>query len=61
MKYSIEINGYEDVQVATRDLAIYIAIKLKESKPMDKVVVLKDGEIIREMNQNDIRQILALL
>ena len=46
MKYYIKINGYEDVQCATRDLALFIGKKLSEAHPNDSVVVYKDGEVV---------------
>lgn len=46
MKYYIRINGYEDVECATRDLVIFIARKLKEAHPTDEVVAYKDGEVL---------------
>lgn len=46
MKYQIKINGYFNVECATRDLAIFIARKLREAHPDDEVVVYKDGETI---------------
>lgn len=49
MKYYIRINGYEDVECATRDLALFIGIKLKEAHPNDEIIVYKDGEILLEV------------
>lgn len=46
MKYYIRINGYLDVECATRDLAVFIARKLKEANPNDEVVAYKDGDIL---------------
>ena len=46
MKYYIRINGYEDVQCATRDLVLFIGRKLKEAHPNDEVVAYKDGEVL---------------
>ena len=46
MKYYIRINGYEDVQCATRDLALFIGRKLKEIHPQDEIKVYKDGELL---------------
>lgn len=47
MKYYIRVNGYEDVQCATRDLVLFIGKKLKEAHPTDEVVAYKDGEVIK--------------
>lgn len=49
MKYYITINGYTDVEVATRDLAVFIGRKLKEAHPQDEVKVYKDGELVMEV------------
>lgn len=49
MKYHIRINGYEDVECATRDLALFIGRKLKEAHPSDKIVIYKDGEWLLEV------------
>ena len=49
MKFYITINGYADVEVATRDLAIFIARKLKEQHQQDEVIVYKDGELVMEV------------
>ena len=46
MKYYIRINGYEDVECATRDLVLFIGRKLKEAKPNDEVVAYKDGDVL---------------
>lgn len=46
MKYYIRINGYEDVECATRDLVLFIGRKLKEANPNDEVVAYKDGEVL---------------
>ena len=46
MKYYIKINGYVDVECATRDLALFIGKKLSEAHPNDTVIVYKDGEVI---------------
>ena len=51
MKFYITINGYTDVEVATRDLAIFIARKLKEQHQQDEVIVYKDGELVMEVKQ----------
>lgn len=50
MKYYITINGYEDVEVANRDLAVFIARQLKERHPENEVKVFKDGELIMEVH-----------
>lgn len=49
MKYNITINGYKDVEVATRDLAIFIGRKLKEAHPDDEIKVYKDCELVMEV------------
>lgn len=49
MRYYIRINGLDNVECATRDLAIFIARKLKEAHPQDEVIVYKDGEVVTKM------------
>lgn len=46
MKYSITIDGYLDVEVSTRDLAIFIARQIKAKHPEKEVKVYKDVEMI---------------
>lgn len=46
MKYYIRVNGCEVVECSTRDLVVFIAIKLKEAYPNDDVVAYKDGEVL---------------
>ena len=48
MKYYIRLNGNDDIECATRYLAMFIARKLKEANPQNTVVVYKDGEVLWE-------------
>ena len=49
MKYYITINGLANVEVATRDLALFIGRKLKEEKPYNEIKIYKDGELVMEV------------
>ena len=49
MKYYITINGYADVEVANRDLAVFIGKALKTKHPENEIKVFKDGELVLEV------------
>lgn len=49
MTYYITINGLENIIAATKDLAEFIAKKLKEARPENEIKIYKNNKLVKEV------------